>query len=138
MNWSIEVYLKEIKQNLGRLKEQSPAYVSHHSSIHITAVRYMLLLHGVISEGDIAFTEYRNSITDSIEVLTFSALLWKVFKNVIYGVLDSFEKLFGKETLNKMKSKISCFIENMLEKALQIDENYIKAEIKEEKVGALI
>ncbi len=138
MRWAIEVYFKEIKQNFGWLKEQSPAYTSHYASIHITAVRYMLLLHGMISEGDITFAEYRNSITDRIEILTFAAMLWKLFKNIIHGVLDSFEKMIGKNTLNKIKNKISCSIEDMLEKALQLDDNYIKAEIKAEKVGALI
>ncbi len=138
MRWSIEVYFKEIKQNMGFLKEQSPSYTSHYSSIHITAIRYMLLLHGIISEGDITFAQYRNSITDKIEILTFASMLWQLFKAVIYGVLDSFEKLIGKTNLEKIKSKISVTIEDMLEKSLQIDADYIKSEIKAEKLGALI
>ena len=138
MRWAVEVYFKEIKQNMGFLQEQSPSYTSHYSSIHLTAIRYMLLLHGMISEGDITFAEYRNSINNKIEILTFAAMLWQLFKAIIYGVLDSFEKIIGKITLAKIKSRISVTIEDMLAKALQLDEHYIRAEIKAEKLGALI
>ncbi len=64
-------------------------------------------------------------------------MLWQLFKAVIYGVIDSFEKLIGKTVLEKIKNKIADTIENMLEKALQIDKAYIKSELKAEKIGAL-
>ena len=88
-----KTWVKEIKQNMGFLKEQSPSYVSHYSSIHLTALRYTLLLEGLLSEGDITFAEYRNKINTTVEV--------------------------------------------MLEKALQMDENYIKNELIAESIGAL-
>jgi len=137
MRWAIEVYFKEIKQNMGFLKEQSPSYVSHYSSIHLTALRYMLLLQGLLSEGDITFAEYRNKITDKIEMLTFASILWQLFKAVIYGVLNSFKKIIGENLLSQIKNKISTTVEVMLEKALQMDEKYIKNEIKAERIGAL-
>ena len=137
MRWAIEVYFKEIKQNMGFLKEQSPSYVSHYASIHLTAVRYMLLLEGLLSEGDITFAKYRNKITDKIEMLTFASILWQLFKAVIYGVLDTFKKILGKSILSQIKIKINTTIEEMLEKALQLDENYIKHELKAERIGAL-
>jgi hypothetical protein len=138
MRWSIEVYFKEIKQNMGFLKEQSPSYVSHYASIHLTAIRYMLLLERLISEGDISFAEYRNKITDKIEILTFASILWQLFKAVIYGVLDTFKKIIGESILSQIKNKISTTVEDMLEKALQMDEVYIKNEIKAERLGFLV
>lgn len=133
--WAIEVYFKEIKQNMGFMKEQSPAYSSHYASIHLTAVRYMLLLERLICEGDITFAEYRNKITDKMEILTFASVLWQLFKAVIYGVIDTFEESIGSSVISKIKSKISSTIEVMLEKALQMDELYIKNELKAETLG---
>jgi len=43
LRWSIEVYFKEIKQNLGFLKEQSGRYQLAYASVHLAAVRYLLL-----------------------------------------------------------------------------------------------
>jgi len=137
MRWAIEVYFKEIKQNMGFLKEQSPSYISHYASIHLTAVRYMLLLEGLLLEGDITFAQYRNKITDKIEMLTFASVLWQLFKAVIYGVLDTFKKIIGEGILTQIKNRITTTVEEMLEKALQMDENYIKHEIKAERIGAL-
>ena len=122
---------------MGFLKEQSPSYISHYASIHLTAVRYMLLLEGLLLEGDITFAQYRNKISDKIEMLTFASLLWQLFKAVIYGVLDTFKKNLGESILSQIKIKINATIEEMLEKALLLDENYIKNEIKAEKIGAL-
>jgi hypothetical protein len=39
--------------------------------------------------------------------------------------------------LTEIKNKISCTVEELLEKALQLDENYIAGEIKAERAGAL-
>ena len=43
LRWSIEVYFKEIKQNLGFLKEQSGRYAVAYASVHLAALRYLLL-----------------------------------------------------------------------------------------------
>lgn len=43
LRWSIEVYFKEIKQNLGFLKEQSGRYQLAYASVHLAALRYLLL-----------------------------------------------------------------------------------------------
>ncbi len=43
LRWSIEVYFKEIKQNLGFLKEQTGDYAVHYASIHLCAIRYILI-----------------------------------------------------------------------------------------------
>ncbi len=122
---------------MGFLKEQSPSYISHYASIHLTALRYMLLLEGLLLEGDITFAQYRSKITNKIEMLTFASILWQLFKAIIYGVLDTFKKLIGEDIMHQIKNKISTTIEEMLEKALQMDENYIKHEIKAERIGAL-
>jgi IS4 transposase len=44
MRWAIEVYFKEAKQHLGLLKEQSNHYAAYIASIHLTAIRFCLLV----------------------------------------------------------------------------------------------
>jgi hypothetical protein len=139
LRWSIEVFFKEIKQNMGFLKEQSWSYVSHYASIHLAALRYMLLFDILLLSGNgRSFAELRNNLTGKLEMLTFAAMLWALFKAIIYGILDSFEKLIGTEMLEKIKNKISSTIEMFLKKALQLDEDYIKNELKAERIGALV
>ena len=122
---------------MGFLKEQSPSYVSHYASIHLTAIRYMLLFDIVLSQGDGTFAELRKTITGKIEMLTFASMLWELFKAIIHGALESFKEIVGVKVLTEIKNKISCTVEELLEKALQLDENYIAGEIKAEQVGAL-
>ena len=45
LRWSIEVYFKEAKQHLGLLQEQTRSFASHVASIHLTAIRYLILVH---------------------------------------------------------------------------------------------
>ncbi|HBM16555.1 MAG TPA: hypothetical protein DD381_09480 [Lentisphaeria bacterium] len=123
---------------MGFLKEQSWSYVSHYASIHLTAIRYMLLFDILLLSGNCcSFGSMRNALTGKLEMLTFAALLWELFKAIIYGVLDTFKDLIGEKMLNKIKSKISSTIEEFLEKALQLDENYITNELRAERLGVL-
>jgi hypothetical protein len=48
LRWSIEVYFKEIKQNLGFLKEQSGRYQVAYASVHLAALRYLLLFEAML------------------------------------------------------------------------------------------
>ena len=60
MRWAIDVYFKAAKQHLGFLKEPSShyaAYAAHVASIHLTAIRFCLLvivkqMHGSASVAD--------------------------------------------------------------------------------------
>ena len=44
MRWAIEVYFKEAKQHLGFLQEQARHYACYVASIHLTAIRFCLLV----------------------------------------------------------------------------------------------
>jgi IS4 transposase len=45
LRWGIEVYFKEAKQHLGFLQEQTATFASHTASIHLCAIRYLMLVH---------------------------------------------------------------------------------------------
>src|SRR5664280_2178390 len=44
LRWAVEVYFKEAKQHLGFLKEQSNHYAAYIASIHLTTIRFCLLV----------------------------------------------------------------------------------------------
>lgn len=138
LRWGVEVYFKEAKQNMGFLKEQTGNYVCHCASVNLTAIRYLLIFDSMLRNGACRFGEIRNEITGKLEMLTFASLLWEFFKAIIYGVLDQFERTIGGDVLRKLKDTITNTVEKFLEKALQLDENYLKNEFKAEKLGILI
>jgi hypothetical protein len=51
MRWAIEVYFKEARQHLGFLKEQSNHYAAYIASIHLTAIRFCLLVIAKQTQG---------------------------------------------------------------------------------------
>ncbi len=76
MRWAIEVYFKEAKQQLGFLKEQSTHYAAYVASIHLTAIRFCLLviakqMHGVASVAGMR-QQLRANSTD----IHYAAKLW--------------------------------------------------------------
>ena len=66
LRWGIEVYFKEAKQKLGFLKEQSTHYSAYIASIHLTALRFCLLLLTQHEEGDARLSDSRNDMINSL------------------------------------------------------------------------
>ena len=52
LRWAIEVYFKEAKQHLGYLKQQTRSFASHLASAHLSAVRYLMLVHISQQQGE--------------------------------------------------------------------------------------
>lgn len=136
LRWSIEVYFKEIKQHFGFLKEQTGNYAVHYASVHLCAIRYMLVAHRMLVSGE-SFGTVRNKITKQLELLTFARLLWELFKALIYGVLDALKNEIPKSAIDLIKRKITTSITEFLDGALQLDERYTEIELKAESIGDL-
>jgi len=137
MRWGIEVYFKEIKQNMGFLSEQSTKYTVHYASIHLSAIRYTLLFNLMLDNGELNFANCRRRICDSLQSVTFATILWELFKSMINGVLDTFFEEIGNELVERIKATVNSTIEKLLSKALQIDEDSIQANIRAEQLGML-
>mgnify|MGYP005624541557 CR=1 FL=1 len=129
LRWGIEVYFKEIKQHLGFLKEQSGDYAVYYASIHLCAIRYMLIADRMMTSGT-AFGKIRNRITGQLEMLTFARLLWELFKALIHGALHSLKNVISNDTIDLIKNKICQTISEFLDKALQLDKAYLDSEKK--------
>ena len=75
LRWSIEVYFKEIKQHLGFLKEQSGRYQVAYASVHLAALRYLLLFEAMLRGGGLSYGEIRDRQSGQIQALTYAGLL---------------------------------------------------------------
>jgi hypothetical protein len=75
LRWGIEVYFKETKQKLGFMKEQIRHYSAYLASIHLTGLRFCLLLFAKHYEGAARVSEIRNSIEESLCSLNFVSKL---------------------------------------------------------------
>jgi hypothetical protein len=130
--WAVEVYFKEAKQNLGLLANQSADYCTHYSSIHLTALRYLLLFNLMLENGGLNFAKYRKKSAEALEQISFASVLWELFKAVIDDVLDTFLDVLGKENIADIRNAIEGRVEELLLKALRIDEVSIKQDLAAE------
>jgi len=137
LRWSIEVYFKEVKQNLGFLKEQSGRYQVAYASVHLAAVRYLLLFEAMLRQGRLSYGEIRDRETGRLQVLTYAALLWQLFRSLIEGALDGLVRELGPKVINKVLAAIDQGVESFLEEALQIKAPQVAVQLEAEALGYL-
>jgi SRSO17 transposase len=127
LRWSIEVYFKEGKQYLGFLKEQSNHYAAYVASIHLTAIRFCML---VIAKAQFlcdGFAQVRNELTANINAIDYAARLWGFFRALIAGALDEMKALLG-DVVNQVMETIERHVEGFFVQALQLDSRTLRLE----------
>jgi len=137
LRWSIEVYFKEIKQNLGFLKEQSGRYQLAYASIHLVAIRYLLLFEAMLRGGQLSYGEIRDRESGRLQTLTYAALLWQLFRALIEGALAGLVRDLGRKIIKKVLAAIDQSVERFLNEALQISPQQISVQLKAEELGYL-
>jgi DDE superfamily endonuclease len=137
LRWSIEVYFKELKQSFGLLSEQSGKYQVAYASIHLAAVRYMIIFEAMLRNGSLSFGQVRDLQSGKLQILSFAALLWNLFRSIISGALDQFEKFIGKARIQELVAAIDGAVEDFLSEALQISPSHVQALAHAEAFGAL-
>lgn len=95
LRWGIEVYFKEAKQHLGFLKEQTATFASHTASIHLCAIRYLILMHNKLEGHACRAGEARADIREQLETLSFASRLWQIFRAILSGTLYDLQKKLG-------------------------------------------
>lgn len=103
LRWGIEVYFKEAKQHLGFLAEQTWSFASHTASIHLCAIRYLMLIHVKLEGHGAKVGDVRSSIQDQLDMLSFAGHLWQVFRSIISG------------TLHELRKKLGCPVKNIMQ-----------------------
>jgi len=120
LRWSIEVYFKEAKQHLGFLKEQTITFVSHTASIHLCAIRYLMLMNGKLRASDATLGQLRENIQDQINAICFATQLWNIFRAIVSGTLKSLSKQLGC-SVGKIMKAIDIRVEEFFVASLQLD-----------------
>lgn len=137
LRWSIEVYFKEIKQNLGFLKEQSGRYELAYASVHLAALRYLLLFEAMLRAGQLSYGEIRDRESGQLQTLTYAALLWQLFRALIEGALDGLVQDLGPRVIEKVLAAIDQTVESFLNQALQISPEQVAVQLQAEELGYL-
>jgi hypothetical protein len=137
LRWSIEVYFKEIKQNLGFLKEQSGRYQVAYASVHLAALRYLLLFEAMLRSGQLSYGEIRDRQSGHLQSLTYATLLWQLFRALIEGALEGLIKDLGRKAVKQILAAIDQTVEDFLTAALHMSPQEISAQLKAEELGYL-
>ena len=137
LRWSIEVYFKEIKQNLGFLKEQSGRYQVAYASVHLAATRYLLLFEAMLRSGQLSYGEVRDRESGQLQTLSYAVLLWHLFRALIEGALGTLVRDLGKKIVRKVLGVIDQTVEAFLNDALHMSPEQVSAQLKAEELGYL-
>jgi hypothetical protein len=137
LRWSIEVYFKELKQNLGLFKEQSGRYQVAYASVHLAALRYLLLLEAMWRSGGLSYGEVRDRQSGQLRALTYATLLWELFRALIEGALEGLVRELGRQVVRKIATAIDQTIESFLTQALQMKPDQVAVQLEAEALGYL-
>ena len=127
MRWVIEVYFKEAKQHLGFLKEQSNHYAAYVASVHLTAIRFCLLVIAKQTQGESNVALMRQKLCSNSADISFASKLWQVFRAVIIGALDELRAVFGDAATLVMET-IDAHIQCLFTQVLQLDPKTLRLE----------
>ena len=130
LRWAIEVYFKEAKQHLGFLKEQSNHYAAYIASIHLTAIRFCLLVIAKQTQGFDSIAQARQTLCSNSTDISFAGKLWQVFRAVICGALDGLKAILG-DAVTMVMDAIDAHIECLFVQVLQLDARTLRLEALE-------
>jgi SRSO17 transposase len=130
LRWAIEVYFKEAKQHLGFLKEQSNHYAAYIASIHLTAIRFCLLVIAKQTQGLGSIAQARQTLCSNTTDISFAGKLWQVFRAVICGALDGLKAILG-DAVTMVIDAIDVHIECLFVQVLQLDARTLRLEALE-------
>ena len=130
LRWAIEVYFKEGKQHLGFLKEQSNHYAAYIASIHLTAIRFCLLVIAKQTQGFGTIAQARQTLSSNSMDISIADKLWQVFRAVICGALDGLKAMLG-DAVAMVMDAIDAHIECWFVQVLQLDVKTLRLEALE-------
>ena len=120
MRWAIEVYFKEAKQHLGFLTEQARHYACYVASIHLTAIRFCLLVIAKHQHSASGVAQIRQQIVGNATQIDFAARLWGHFRALMAGALDELKPALGDQVDLVMRT-IDLHVQRFFAQALQLD-----------------
>lgn len=137
LRWSIEVYFKEIKQHFGYLKEQSGRYEVHYASIHLAAIRHVLLYALYLNQNTESFSAIRKQFGFQSELFSFTCLGWEIIQKLVNQTIDEVCSHLEVDFTEKLKEAIDDKVNTFLIHALQLNPKSTLSRLKAEKMGLL-
>ena len=105
--------------------------------MHLAALRYLLLFEAMLRNGKLSYGEIRDRETGRLQILTYAALLWQLFRALIEGALDTLVRDLGRSVVRKVLAAIDQTVEQFLTQALQMNLEQVSAQLKAEELGYL-
>ena len=127
MRWAIEVYFKESKQHLGFLKEQARHYACYVASIHLTAIRFCLLVIAKQRHGAGGVAQMRQQIVGNATQIDFASRLWGCFRALIAEAIGELKPVLGDNAALVMQA-IDLHVQRFFVQALQLDPLQLRLE----------
>lgn len=128
MRWAIEVYFKESKQHLGFFKEQARHYACYVASIHLTAIRFCLLVIAKQQHGVGGVAQMRQQIVGNVTKIDFAARLWRCcFRSLMVGALHELKPVLG-DKVDLVMQTIDLHVQRFFVQALQLDPLQLRLE----------
>jgi hypothetical protein len=127
LRWGIEVYFKEAKQHLGLLWEQTETFASHLASIHLTAIRFCMLVYAKLNGEAERNSDIRSNLIEQLTRLDFARQLWGYFQALISEALTGLKDRLGM-SVESVLSAIEHHVQAFFVQALQLDEFTLQLE----------
>ena len=127
LRWGIEVYFKEAKQYLGWLTEQTETFAAHIASLHLSAIRYTLLIYAKIENGW-RYCDARQNVGEQLTLLSYAKQMWGVFRLIIKQSVEEVVDNLG-DKVEKIMATIDNKILRFFTQALQLDRRTLALEV---------
>lgn len=121
MRWAIEVYFKESKQHLGFLREQARHYACYVASIHLTAIRFCLLVIAKEQSATCSVAQMRQQIVSNVTQIDYAAKLWGCFRALLVGAMAEIQPILGDNKADLVMRTIDMHVQRFFAQALQLD-----------------
>ena len=129
LRWSVDVYFKEAKQHLGFLSEQTRSFASYIASIHLCAIRHLLLTYAALSGHGKNVPEMRERTKEQLDMLSFARRLWNYFHSLACRSIRA-SKTLTDHSLDFVMQTIDRQDKKFLEISLQL--NVLSLEIDDD------
>lgn len=109
------------------MKEQSNHYAAYIASLHLTAIRFCLLVIAKQTRGASGIAAMRQTLCQNSTDISFASKLWQVFRAIITGALDELKALLG-DAITAVIEAIDAHVQCFFVQALQLDPKTLRLE----------
>jgi hypothetical protein len=123
------VYFKEAKQHLGFLKEQNKNYGAYIASIHLTAIRFCMLVTAKSLNQEGGVSDMRQKLTENATSIDYATRLWPVFQSILSGALNEIKNEI-EDSFGKITQTIDKHIQEFFMQTLQLNVKTMRLEVE--------